>query len=164
MRIDTGDADSDGPAGGGAALFRLVRYWSRRWTLQAAQGTTGDFGQVGHILLLEALDAAEHGGIAAIGDVAAELGLDRSNASRMLAEAVTAGLVDKRASLDDARRAELTITEAGERLLKAARVWQERVFAELVADWPKGDARRFAGYLKRLAEQQASVSTVGAPQ
>jgi DNA-binding MarR family transcriptional regulator len=134
--------------GGGPALFRLVRFWSRRWAI-ADPGSEGD--HVGHVLVLEAIDAAARDGSALITDVAAELGLDRSNASRMLAAAVSAGLVSKVVSADDARRAVLGITPAGADLLAAAREWQEQTFMRLVADWPTADVRRFAGYLMRLA-------------
>jgi DNA-binding MarR family transcriptional regulator len=139
--------------GGGPALFTLVRYWSRRWTAGLTDAD-GDTARVGHILILEAIHAAAGGdGPAQIAEVAAELGLDRSNASRMLAGAVDAGLVTKTTSPDDARRAELAITPAGRHLLAGARAWQEHTFARLVTDWPAADARRFATYLVRLAIQ-----------
>lgn len=153
-----------GLTGGGPALFRLVRFWSRRWAADAARQGAGDAAHVGHVLVLEAIDAASTGTApdgnptadgprAAIGDVAVQLGLDRSNASRMLASAVAAGLVTKTAHPADARRTELAITPPGRDLLAAARSWQDRVFARLVADWPAADARRLAGYLERLADQ-----------
>jgi DNA-binding MarR family transcriptional regulator len=142
--------------GGGPALFRLVRYWSRRWTV------TQDAEPAGHVLVLEAIDAAaatgakraSMKGAAVIGEVAVELGLDRSNASRMLSAAVSAGLVVKTVSPEDARRTELALTPAGDRLLADARAWQDQTFATLVADWPAADARLFAIYLKRLAAQE----------
>ncbi|HLH99335.1 MAG TPA: MarR family winged helix-turn-helix transcriptional regulator [Acidimicrobiales bacterium] len=138
--------------GGGQALFRLVRYWSRRWPRQAGPGD--DDAQVGHILILEAIAASEREGVAAIADAAAELGLDRSNASRMLSDAVAAGLVAKTAAPGDNRRAEVRITESGRALLGAARRWQEETFARLTADWPEAEAGQLAAYLVRLAEQQ----------
>jgi DNA-binding MarR family transcriptional regulator len=140
-------------AGGGPALFRLVRFWSRRWALDAARDGAGDARHVGHVLVLEAIDAASTRGIAAIGEVAVELGLDRSNASRLLADAVAAGFVTKTVAPDDARRSTLGITADGRALLVAARAWQEAAFAHLVADWPAEDAGRFAHYLQRLAAQ-----------
>jgi DNA-binding MarR family transcriptional regulator len=140
-------------AGGGPALFQLVRFWSRRWTAGVAQDSGSDAGHVGHVLVLEAIDAASHEGTAQIGTVAVELGLDRSNASRMLASAVSAGLVTKTVSPQDARRTELAMTPAGKEMLAAARAWQEQTFAQLVVDWPASDARRFASYLMRLAAQ-----------
>ena len=181
MRTDNLDGGDIGR--GGPALFRLVRFWSRRWAADAARDGTGDITHVGHVLVLEAIDAASARGSAAIGaasargstaigaasargsaaisDVAAELGLDRSNASRMLAAAVSAGLVAKTTSADDARRTELRMTAAGRSLLAAARAWQQQVFAQMVAGWPKHDAHRFAGYLQRLASQSLNASGQG---
>lgn len=146
-------------AEGGPALFRVVRFWSRRWAAGAARQSDA---HVAHVLVLEAIEAVgAAGGRAAIGDVATELGLDRSNASRMLADAVAAGFVTKAASQDDARRTVLGITPAGRSLLDAARDWQRNVFAQLVADWPAHDARRFAGYLDRLASEQSRPADQG---
>jgi DNA-binding MarR family transcriptional regulator len=159
MRTD--NPHRTGIAGGGPALFRLVRFWSRRWAAGAARDGAGDAGHVGHVLILEAIDAAAAKGSAAIGDVAVELGLDRSNASRMLADAVAAGLVTKTVSPGDARRTELGMTDDGRSLLAAARAWQEDVFAQLVAGWPAADARRFATYLKRLAAQSLRPTDQG---
>jgi DNA-binding MarR family transcriptional regulator len=135
---------------GGPALFRLVRYWSRRW---ASNVDTGGDVQVGHVMVLEAIDAAGAGGPAQIAAVADELGLDRSNASRMLSAAVAAGLVTKTVSPSDSRRTELAVTDAGTAVLAAARAWQQQTFERLTAGWPAADARRFAGYLARLANQ-----------
>jgi len=146
---------------GGPALFGLVRFWSRRWAAAAARDGAGDVGHVGHVLVLEAIDAAGTRGSRAIGDVAAELGLDRSNASRMLAAAVAAGLVDKTTAPGDARRTQLRMTADGSSLLAAARSWQREAFAQLVAGWSAGDARRFAGYLERLAIESRKPSSEG---
>ena len=156
MRTD--NPPGTGIADGGPALFQLVRFWSRRWAagglLPPAGGSgTGDQADVGHVLVLEAIDATAVHGPAAIGGVAIELGLDRSNASRMLAAAVAAGLVTKTISPDDGRRTELQITAEGRTLLSSARAWQQDRFTQLVADWPARDARQFAGYLQRLAAQ-----------
>ncbi len=134
---------------GGPALFRVVRYWSRRW----APGSAGDDVPVAHVLVLEAVDAAAARGSVAVSDVAVELGLDRSNASRMLADAVDAGLVTKTVDPADARRTELRITGAGRRLLDQARDWQQAVFEHLVGSWPVQEADAFARSLERLAAQ-----------
>ena len=143
MRTDT--ARRSAAADGGPALFQLVRFWSRRWAVADVDD------QVGHILVLEAIDAAARRGSALITDVAVELGLDRSNASRMLAAAESAGLVSKVVSSEDARRTMLGITPDGGRLLAAAREWQAETFERLVDGWPTADVRRFAAYLMRLA-------------
>jgi DNA-binding MarR family transcriptional regulator len=162
MRTDSPDHADVGR--GGPALFRLVRFWSRRWAAGAAQDGAGDITHVSHVLVLEAIDAASARGSAAIGDVAAELGLDRSNASRMIGGAVSAGLVTKTASPGDARRTELRMTAGGRALLAAARAWQREVFTQMVAGWPADDARQFAAYLERLASQSLTPSGHGEPR
>lgn len=160
---------------GGPALFQIIRFWSRRWAAGAAKEAAGDAEHVGHVLILEAIAAAVRSGSAAssdasnaslerpaaIGDVAVELGLDRSNASRMLAAAVEAGLVAKVTSTADARRTELRMTPAGQSFLAAARAWQEQTFLELTASWPAADVRRFAAYLHRLADQSLTSGSEG---
>lgn len=66
-----------------------------------------------HVLVLEAIHAAATRGPVSIADVADELGIDRSGVSPMVADAVEGGHVRKAASPEDARRAVLTITDAG---------------------------------------------------
>jgi len=133
---------------GGPALFRLVRFWSRRWISKDIDEHAID------VLVLEAIDAAAEHGPVSVGDVAIEIGIDRSGASRFVAAAIGRGHVARTATATDARRAELTITDQGTEVLAAARRWQRDVFVDLVADWPAADAERFAGYLQRLAHQQ----------
>jgi DNA-binding MarR family transcriptional regulator len=146
-------------AGAGPALFRLVRCWSQRWIAAAAAGEAFD-GEphVLHLQVLEAIDRAATRGPVSIADVAAELGIDRSGASRMVSDAARGGYVAKEAAPTDARRASLTITELGADLLAAAHAWQDEAFGQLVAGWPRRDAVRLAGYVRRLALDQEEPS------
>ncbi|NUP09145.1 MAG: winged helix-turn-helix transcriptional regulator [Polyangiaceae bacterium] len=133
---------------GGPALFRLVRFWSRRWANPERPGAPSV-----HVQVLEAIDAASRRGPASITTVGEELGIDRSGASRMVNTAVEAGYVHKAASNDDARQVELAPTARGNDLLRAARAWQQSMFERLVADWPAADVNQFARYLERLSDQ-----------
>ena len=141
-------------AGGGPALFRMVRFWSRRWTNQAAEELTGRMRHVQHILAIEAVHTCGHNAEdATVGTVAHQLGLDHSGASRMVRDAVTAGFLTRTVSEHDRRRVSLRLTEAGQELLAGARQWQRRAFDDLTAAWSETDRRRFAGYLRRLADE-----------
>lgn len=132
-------------------MFRLVRYWSRRWA---------PAGPAQHVPLLEAVDAAAgDDGTARIQAVATQLGLDRSNASRMLTAAVEAGFVTKTVPAHDARRTSLSLTPAGAAVLESAHAWQEETFARLTAGWSRTDVRRLASYLVRLAAQPDPEAT-----
>jgi DNA-binding MarR family transcriptional regulator len=142
---------------GGPALFRLVRYWSRRWTGRAAQELTGQPRHVQHILVIEAVHTGESAGEEAnVATVAHQLGLDHSGASRMVRDAVAAGYLVRAASARDRRSAALRLTGEGRALLEGSRAWQRRAFAELTAGWAPEDRRRFAGYLERLAREQGA--------
>ena len=130
----------------GAALFRLVRYWSRRWILQASAHVTGELaGEQRRVQDILVLDPE-----VAVADVAHQLGIDRSGASRFVAAAADHGYLERRPSRTDARRAVLTLTPAGRELLAGSHAWQEQVYAELTSGWEPEDAARFAGYLQRL--------------
>ena len=137
---------------GGPALFRLVRFWSRRW----ARGVAVDIGREAsipqHVLVVDAVDALHRDrSEATVGDVAQQLGLDHSGASRLVGAAVGAGYLDRRRGASDARRSAVALSPAGKALLDVSRRWQRAKFLELTAAWSASDRTRFAGYLERLA-------------
>ncbi|MCH6169963.1 MarR family winged helix-turn-helix transcriptional regulator [Pseudonocardia alaniniphila] len=141
-------------AEGGPALFRLVRFWSRRWVRGVAAGA-GDTAQ--HVLTVEAVIACARGAGnpdgATVGDVARRLGLDQSGASRMVAAAAAAGYVERSRAAADGRRSVLRLTPAGRALIYSSHRWQRATFAELTATWDERDRAQFAGYLQRLASE-----------
>ncbi|WP_345558478.1 MarR family winged helix-turn-helix transcriptional regulator [Nonomuraea rosea] len=138
---------------GGPALFRLVRFWSRRWAGRASEELTGESRHVQHILVVEAAcTSADEGEPPTVGTVAHQLGLDHSGASRMVKDAVEAGYLARDTSARDRRRASLRLTESGHALLAGSRQWQREAFEELTAGWEEADRRQFGAYLRRLAD------------
>ncbi|GAA2083783.1 MarR family winged helix-turn-helix transcriptional regulator [Actinomadura alba] len=116
--------------GGGPALFRLVRFWSRRWATGAVGEAPGRERKVQDVMVLEAVDtAARSKAGVSVADVAHQLGIDRSGASRFVADAIERGHLRRAASDEDARRAALTVTAAGSDLLAGAHAWQEAAYA-----------------------------------
>lgn len=147
-------ADHDSSADGGPALFRLIRFWSRRWINRTSAQLPDELRHTQHIQVVEAVAAAtENGAEATISTVAHLLGLDHSGASRMVRDAGAAGYVSRTESTLDRRRTALRLTPRGTRLLTGARQWQRRIFAELTAAWSDEDRDRFAGYLHRLSAE-----------
>lgn len=135
----------------GRALFRVVRYWSRRWT-GAGQAIDVDRGR--DVMITEAVAALQGDDGATVNQVANELGIDQSGASRFLSQAVERGYLRKVASPADGRQRRLRVTAEGERMLESAHQWQESIFDELTTDWPADDVRRFHAYLLRFLEAQ----------
>jgi DNA-binding MarR family transcriptional regulator len=117
-----------------------------------------------HVVVLEAIDAAAARGDASISAVAAELGIDRSGASRLVGRTLDAGFARRATAPRDARRADLSITPSGRRVLAAARRWQAATFRELVDDWPPDDVERFSRYLVRLAGDVLEVGDAKGPR
>ena len=133
---------------GGPALFRLVRYWSRRW---ATGPPSAEDRQVQHVLAVTAVDAA--GAEPTIGAVAHQLGVDQSGASRLVGAATAQGYLTRVAASGDRRRAAVALTDTGRAVLADAQSWQRAAFSELTAAWDPSDQERFAGYLQRLADE-----------
>jgi DNA-binding MarR family transcriptional regulator len=146
------EGESERLDGAGPALFRLVRFWSRRWATRVAGDGDGPERGLQDIAVLDAVETAAHRDAeVAVADVAHQLGLDHSGASRFVAAAVERGYLHRTASAHDSRRAVLTVTQEGRRLLDASHLWQDDVYTRLVADWAPDDAARLAQYLRRLA-------------
>lgn len=150
---------SANPADGGPALFRVVRFWSRRWIQHGATDAAPGLRHAQHIQVVEAVaGAADSPDEATITAVAHQLGLDHSGASRMVRDATTAGYLTRRESEFDRRRTALHLTPAGRHLLADAHDWQREVFDRLTGNWSPADRRRFAGYLQRLADELPHIT------
>ncbi|WP_329044406.1 MarR family winged helix-turn-helix transcriptional regulator [Amycolatopsis sp. NBC_01488] len=140
---------------GGPALFRLVRHWARQWAPDVverfADGAPPAW-TVPNLFVIQAIDGAA-GDEVTVADVARQLGVDRSVASRMVGEASRDGFVARSTSARDARRAVLTLTDTAKEFLAASQAHQRQAFEALVGDWDREDRERFAAYLSRLADE-----------
>lgn len=87
----------------------------------------------------------------AIGTVAARLGVDPSQASRLVAEAVKAGYVERLASPADGRRSVLRPTAEGEALAAAARQRKRALLLAHVEGWTEAELASFAALLTRFS-------------
>jgi MarR family transcriptional regulator, organic hydroperoxide resistance regulator len=128
----------------GRMLFQFVRFWARRWT-GAGSGVEAETGR--DVMVTEAVSARADG--ATINEVARELGIDQSGASRMVGQAVERGYLAKSAATD-ARRRVVRVTAAGRELVAHAHAWQEATFAELTADWTADEVAQFTELMRRL--------------
>lgn len=146
---------------GGPALFRLIRYWARRGPQCVSQDTTGSSRYLSRIQVVDSVSAvlekAHSNTIANIGTVAKSMGVNHSVASRMVSDAVDAGLVRRGVAAKDGRLAELTLTETGEELAVAARHWQEAVFDDLTRGWDCEERSLFSRLMIRLYLHTAGI-------
>jgi DNA-binding MarR family transcriptional regulator len=140
----------------GETLFQFVRHWSRRWHDPV------DLQRGRDVLVTEAAHALRGRPEVTVTDIAVELGLDQSGASRMITRAVEQGYLATRPSSTDARRRTIGVTRHGAALLDAAHAWQDSVFATLTDDWTDAERASFHRAMLRLLDRsrQLSASTV----
>ena len=154
------DADDAILAAVEEAMVRMRRTIARRPLVSGPDGA--DALQFAVIDAIEA-GAIEAGAIEAgpdtadevtVGAVAARLGLDPSQASRLVAQAIAAGLVLRRASQGDARRIGLALTAAGRTLIERKHRARRAFAAQAMDGWPARDrstfARLFQEFTRRL--------------
>lgn len=135
--------------GPGQTLFAFVRHWSRR---SADDPRLAEAGRA--VLVVEAVAALNHRDRpATVNAVAAEIGIDQSGASRLVAGATASGYLAPTPDSADGRRRRVTVTPAGRRLLTHAHRWQEQVFEQLTEDWSPRRRREFQQAMTDLLER-----------
>ncbi|MBW8487332.1 MarR family winged helix-turn-helix transcriptional regulator [Actinomadura parmotrematis] len=178
MAADTspaGPVPGDGPAGLpdqaladiSLALFHLRRVWGKpdlvkRIRAQTSAGPGGRPLQLSNLMVVHvvgglSLECAnrEPAGEVTVGAVAERLEIDPSTASRLVGHAIDAGLVSRRPSPLDARRANLGLTEAGLRVKQVADRFRRAYLAELMSDWTREERTVFAELLTRFTNRAA---------
>jgi DNA-binding MarR family transcriptional regulator len=128
------------------AVRRVLQRPGYRRRIAAGTGAV----ELGTLRLLRAVQRLP--GAPSIGDVAELLIIDPSTASRVVDRALAVGLLDKRACVDDKRRARLHLTDQGRAVLDAATRQRRAVLAEVTADWDAQDLGRLVGLLDELLD------------
>ncbi|SCK42591.1 MarR family winged helix-turn-helix transcriptional regulator [Streptomyces sp. WMMB 322] len=155
---DTGRQDAEQPGTGrgpGQVLFEFVRHWSRRPHAGESQGA--EQGRL--VLVTEAVHSLTRRGPATVNAVAREIGIDQSNASRLVKSAIAAGHLRMRAADADGRRRELSVTPAGLAMLDKAHRWQEAVFDRLTEGWSEEQRAGFRQAMLSLLERSHAAGS-----
>jgi DNA-binding MarR family transcriptional regulator len=132
------------------ALFDLGRFFARLPLRERLAGEAGaDRSRILASLAVD--DGTAAGRDVSVGSVAERLGLDPSTASRLVGQAVAAGLLQRGPSPVDGRLARLALTPAGRDLVADARRYQRAVFDDVTRDWSDAERREFARLFVRFA-------------
>jgi DNA-binding MarR family transcriptional regulator len=97
-------------------------------------------------------DLADRKDSVTVKDVAAELELEHSTASRLLGDVEQEGLVTRGTDPDDRRRTTLQLTELGESVVDDATAITRFFTRLLLAEWPRQDVEDLTRLLGRLAD------------
>lgn len=141
-------------AGSEKLLFSFVRHWAR--SSATGDGATPEQGRL--LLLVEAVASlSECGQSATVSAVASEIGIDQSDASRLVKSAVEGGYVAMTTSICDRRRREITLMSGGDVLLQEAHAQHEQVFDVLTVGWGRLRREEFHSAMTDLVRRSHLV-------
>jgi DNA-binding MarR family transcriptional regulator len=151
-------AESDSPVAEDLAL-RLDRVMLRMRRVVAkppvaslpipALGHCVDFAKVMACMAV-AETAGEGGTLASVKDIAADLQLEHSTASRLLSDAEADGLVRRRSDPRDRRRTSVTLTDEGRALVTESEAMRTRAIAAVFAAWDTADLEQLVVLLEQM--------------
>ncbi|WP_330229524.1 MarR family winged helix-turn-helix transcriptional regulator [Nocardia sp. NBC_00508] len=104
------------------------------------------------VAVFRVLDAVADGAADTVGELAPTLGIDQPRASRLVAQAVSSGLLERVADQRDGRRAVLRLTSAGQDAVAAARTGRRKAMAAAMAGWTAAERADFARLLERFVD------------
>jgi DNA-binding MarR family transcriptional regulator len=87
-----------------------------------------------------------------VGTIAEQLRIDPSRGSRIVAELVRQGLLERAASQEDGRRSLVRVTAAGQKVLDEIEAIKREIIIEATAGWPQADVETFGRLYMRFTE------------
>jgi DNA-binding MarR family transcriptional regulator len=149
------------------AMVAIRRRQSRRALAGRAER---DHGATASVAVTEVLDVVEDNAGAVrpttVTDLGRRLGSDQPRASKLAAQAITAGLLRRAADQHDGRRSLLELTAAGRRQLDLVHGYRRAQFARAMSGWTDAERETFAGLLTRFvtALDRADAEAAGLAQ
>jgi DNA-binding MarR family transcriptional regulator len=144
------------------AMAAIRRSQRRRTLARLARDASpdGPMSDTAVFEVLDAVEAAERAGEAAtVSTVAAALDVAQPRASKLVAAAVTAGLLRREADQTDGRRVLLVRTDAGRAVSEQVHRARRGTFAAAMADWSDRDRAEFARLLTRFVAGFGAATT-----
>ncbi|MGN8152272.1 MarR family winged helix-turn-helix transcriptional regulator [Agrobacterium sp. 22094] len=89
-------------------------------------------------------------GDATVGSIAEGMRLDPSRGSRLVADMVGRGLLQRDVSQEDGRRSVIVVTALGRSILEDMRDAKIATIQDVVSDWPQEDVAAFAALFDRF--------------
>jgi DNA-binding MarR family transcriptional regulator len=132
-----------------------LRRSQRRRTLARLSGALPNAA----VEVIDVIEASELAGEpATVSAVADALNIDQPRASKLVAAAVEAGLVERRADQADGRRSFLARTPAGVEVTEQVHSFRRSLIGSALSSWDNSDVSDFARLLDRFITDFASVT------
>ncbi|TCT35281.1 MarR family winged helix-turn-helix transcriptional regulator [Martelella mediterranea] len=148
---------SDSDRKGGASLKRLSATMTRNQLLMRRRvisrvtiAAVAPALEVTHLDVLDLVKRLEADGEVTIGAVAEGMRIDPSRASRIVAELVSQGHLERRICQSDARRSILVVTADGEALVSKIHAVKRRLLETITEDWNAEELEAFTALYERF--------------
>jgi len=141
------------PAEDVARAMLLIGRRQRARALARAAGVDPAGEDANVVPVLDAVaQAGETGGECTVTAVARALAVDQPRASRLVARAVAAGLMERKADQHDGRRSLLQLTPRGRGVLAAVHRNRRAAMERAMAGWTPAEREQFAALLTRFVD------------
>jgi DNA-binding MarR family transcriptional regulator len=133
------------------AMVAIRRRQGRRALAARAEREHGAAASVAVTGVLDIVEGnADAGRPTTVTDLGRGLGTDQPRASKLAAQAITAGLLRRAADQHDGRRSLLELTADGRRHLALVHGYRRAQFARAMTGWTEEERDAFAGLLTRF--------------
>jgi DNA-binding MarR family transcriptional regulator len=136
------------------ALGELRRFWERPDRKRRFLAELGEPVELATLRTLAAVERSEAvtDGEPGVGDVAEQLAVDASTASRLAEQAVRAGYLTRAPGRADRRRTHLQLTDSGRALTTRATLIRRRWLDRITAGWSDTDVEALGTLLRRFLD------------
>jgi DNA-binding MarR family transcriptional regulator len=153
MTSETTASSPDAPlAVVGQAMTRMRLLIGRRFIGRLALKRMGTGLELSDIDAIGVIKRVGNQQEVTVGTIAEQLRIDPSRGSRIVADLVKQGLLERAASQEDGRRSLIKVTEAGRRVLDEIEMIKQETIAEATAGWPAEDVEIFGRLYLRFTE------------
>ena len=141
----------------GDSMAKMRLMVGRRYIGRLAVARVGAGMELSHLDTLVLVRRLSETQEVTIGAIAAQMRIDHSRASRIVAELVQRGQLHRDASQQDARRTIVTLTDSGSEILSKMRDVKQESLTHALSDWSEQDlddfARLYERFMQRMHEQ-----------
>lgn len=106
-----------------------------------------------HFDVIEAVKRIGAEGEVTVGAIAEAMRIDPSRSSRLVAELVQLGMLERAVSQADARRSVVVLTEMAVAHFREADAVKRRLIADIVSDWSEEEVSTFSGLFLRFVDE-----------
>jgi DNA-binding MarR family transcriptional regulator len=92
-----------------------------------------------------------------LNDLAQRLAIEAPSVTRKTQELEAAGYLQRVPDLNDRRAVSLRITKNGKAVSKRLKAEQQKLFAEVIADWPASERKAFVNLFLRFSQRLAEL-------